>query len=192
MVADTSKLMGNPQALFLEQQIAINEAERKLMNSTALPEFKIGYFNQTLYGAPLGENSPQVAGSTDRFQGFQVGLIVPLWFGPDVSRNKAETLNTESKSLEYENYKNNLNNEFEKTLINIQARKELINYYESSAIPNAKLIEAQSAKSFELGEIEFTTHLLNLQQTSAIYEAYLNALSEYNANVLYLNFLMAE
>ncbi len=192
MVADTSKLMGNPQALFLEQQIAINEAERKLMNSTALPEFKIGYFNQTLYGAPLGENSPQVAGSTDRFQGFQVGLIVPLWFGPDVSRNKAETLNTESKSLAYENYKNNLNNEFEKTLINIQARKELINYYESSAIPNAKLIEAQSAKSFELGEIEFTTHLLNLQQTSAIYEAYLNALSEYNANVLYLNFLMAE
>ncbi len=191
-VPDTSILKNNPNVKFLEQQIEISEAERKLMNSSAFPEFKIGYFNQTLFGTPLSQNTMQLAGKSDRFQGFQLGLVVPLWFGPEISRNKAAILNTEVKSLEYENYLNNIQSEYEKLLIRIQSDKELINYFESSALPNAKLIEVQSSKSFELGDIEFTSHLLNLQQTIAIYEAYLNALNNYNANVLYLNFLLAE
>jgi cobalt-zinc-cadmium resistance protein CzcA len=191
-LSDTSKLKENPQALLLEQQILIAESERKLMNGSALPELKIGYFNQSLYGTPLSENSLQLAGKADRFQGFQFGLIIPLWFGPDFSRNQAATINQKVKGLDYENYLNNLQSEYEKTLINLKAKKDLIDYYEKSALPNAKLIEDQSTKSFELGEIEFTTHLLNLQQTVAIYESYLNAVNEYNANLLYLNYLMAE
>jgi hypothetical protein len=33
---------------------------------------------------------------------------------------------------------------------------------------------------------------MNIQQTIAIREGYLNAVNEHNANLLYLNYLMAE
>lgn len=190
--SDTAQLKENPKALYLEQQIAIAENERKLAVNSALPDFKVGYFNQTLYGSLLAENSVQLAGRSDRFQGFQVGLSIPLWFGPDVNKNKAASINREVKNLEYGNYLNSLQSEYEKTLLNLQTSRDLMNYYLSSALPNAGLIEKQSIKSFELGEINFTNHLMNIQQAIAIQEGYLNAINEYNANLLYLNYLMAE
>lgn len=190
--ADSAKLKENPRALYLEQQIAIAESERKLAANSALPEFKVGYFNQTLYGSPLAENSLQLAGPADRFQGFQVGLSIPLWFSPEVNRNKAASINREVKSLEYDNYLNSLQSEYDKTLLNLQASRNLIEYYFISALPNAVLIETQSMKSYELGDIDFTTHLSNIQQTIAIQEGYLNALNDYNTYLLYLDYLMAE
>lgn len=189
---DTVLLKANPQAEYLRQQIEIAENERKLVNSLALPELKVGYFNQTLYGTQLSENSTQLAGRSDRFQGFQFGLIIPLWFGPDINKSKASAINREVKSLEYENYLNNLQSEYGKTLLKLQSNKNSLEYYVNSALKNAGLIENQSVKSFELGEIDFTTHLLHLQQTIAIREGYLNAVHEHNTNLLYLNYLMAE
>ena len=189
---DTAQLKENPQALYLGQQVEIAENERKLVTNSAFPDFKVGYFNQTLYGTQLAENSLQLAGRSDRFQGFQVGLTIPLWFGPDVNKSKAASINREVKSSEYENYLNNLESEYKRTQLNLQTNRDLMNYYISSALPNVGLIEKQSGKSFELGEINFTTHLLNIQQTIAIQEGYLNAVNEYNANLLYLNYLMAE
>lgn len=189
---DTSHLKENPQALYLQQQVAIAENERKVVVNSALPELKAGYFNQTLYGTPLKENSTALAGRSDRFQGFQVGFTIPLWFGPDVSKSKAAAINREVKNLEYENYVNRLQSEYDKTIQLVQSGKNLLDYYSVSALPNADLIEKQSAKSFELGEIDFTTHLINMQQTIAIREGYLKAMSDYNAGLLYLNYLMAE
>ncbi|WP_343604399.1 CusA/CzcA family heavy metal efflux RND transporter [Fluviicola sp.] len=189
---DTAQLKENPQALYLQQQIVIAENERKLAVNNALPELKVGYFNQTLYGTQLQENSTALAGRSDRFQGFQLGLTIPLWFGPEVNRNKAAAINREVKNLEYENYVNRLQSEYEKTMQLVQSGRNLLDYYRNSALPNADLIEKQSVKSFELGEIDFTTHLINMQQTIAIREGYLKAMSDYNAGLLYLNYLMAE
>ena len=189
---DTAMLKANPQAEYLQQQIEIAEYERKLVNSAALPDLKVGYFNQTLYGTQLAEGSTQLAGRSDRFQGFQVGLTIPLWFGPDVNKSKASKINREMKNLEYENYVSSLQSEYEKTLLKLQSNRNSMEYYVNSALKNADLIEAQSVKSFELGEIDFTTHLLHVQQTITIREGYLNAVHEYNANLLYLNYLMAE
>jgi len=189
---DTSALKNNPQAQYLEQQVSIAENERKLVTSSSLPEIRLGYFNQTLYGGLLAENSTQLAGPSDRFQGFQVGLSIPLWFGPEVNKAKAASIHRDVKSLEYENYLSGLQSEYEKTLIKLESSRNLLEYYVNSAMPNAQLIEQQSVKSYELGEINLTTHLLNTQQTIAINEGYLNAISDYNASLLYLNYLMAE
>lgn len=191
-VGDTAALKNNPHALYLEQQVAIAEQERKLAVNTSLPELKVGYFNQTLYGSLLSENSTQLAGRSDRFQGFQVGLNIPLWFGPDISKTKAAAINRDVKSLDYTNYLSGLQSEYEKTLIKAEASRNLMEYYLNAALPNAKLIEQQSGKSFELGEINFTTHLLNTEQVIAIDEGYLKAVNEYNSTLLYLNYLMAE
>ncbi|WP_343633924.1 CusA/CzcA family heavy metal efflux RND transporter [Fluviicola sp.] len=191
-IGDTAALKNNPQARYLEQQVSIAEQERKLAVNSALPELKVGYFNQTLYGSLLSENSTQLAGRSDRFQGFQVGLTIPLWFGPDISKSKAAAINRDVKSLDYANYVSGLQSEYEKALIKVEASRNLMEYYLNAAIPNAKLIEQQSLKSFELGEINFTTHLLNTEQIIAINEGYLKAVNDYNSNLLYLNYLMAE
>lgn len=191
-VTDTIKLKANPQAQYLEQQVVIAENEHKLEKNTVLPDLKVGYFNQTLYGTQLAANTTQLAGRTDRFQGFQVGLTIPLWFGPELHKSKAAAINREVKNAEYEHYVVGLQSEYEKTLQMLQSNRSLLEYYSGAALPNAELIETQSVKSFELGEINFTTHLLNIQQTIAIREGYLNAINEHNVNLLYLNYLMAE
>jgi cobalt-zinc-cadmium resistance protein CzcA len=189
---DSATLSANPQLMLARQQVEIAAREKSIITKTALPEFKIGYFNQSLYGVPLNDAQTQFAGPTQRFQGIQLGLIFPLWFAPEVNRTRVAQKQIEINQLNYEAGLIALKSNYNSTLQQFSIARANLDYYRSTALPNAGFIQKQSQVAYDRGEIGYTEHLLNIQQVIAIREAYLEALSNYNQTGVYLEYLTAQ
>lgn len=191
LIYDSSAVANNPQLAYVKQQIEIAQREQKLVANSALPEFKIGYFNQTLYGAPLDNTGSTLAGSSNRFQGIQFGIVIPLWFAPEVNKNKAAKTQIEINQLAYENEQLLFTGYYDQAVQQYLSAKGNLSYYESSANLNADLIEIQSQTAYAAGDISYAEHILNLQQVTSIKAGYLNAIQQYNLSVIYIEYLTA-
>ncbi|MBK8927402.1 MAG: CusA/CzcA family heavy metal efflux RND transporter [Crocinitomicaceae bacterium] len=188
--SDSSAIASNPQLAYLQQQIVIAERERSLIKSEVLPEFRIGYFNQSLYGSPLDATNTTFADGSNRFQGMQVGIIIPLWFVPEMNKSNAAEKQIEIDQLTYENEQIMLQGLYQQGIQFYLSSQQKITYYESSALKNAEFIKRQSRIAYESGEIGYTEHLLNFQQVVSIEEGYLEAIQEHNQAVIYLEYLI--
>jgi cobalt-zinc-cadmium resistance protein CzcA len=188
--ADSTDINSNPGMSFYKQQIEIAERKKNVEVAKALPDFLLGYFNQTLIGYQNVNNQDVYFGSNKRFQGFQVGLGIPLWYAPHASRIRAMRYVKAEESANFEAYKTNLQNQLTQAKETYLKNKDNIAYYRTSAKPNADLIINQTQKAFQQGDISYAEHLLNLRQAIAIQVNYLEALNNYNQSVIYLEYLI--
>jgi cobalt-zinc-cadmium resistance protein CzcA len=184
---DTTLFSENPLLAYSKQQVEVATRQKKLETSRALPDLRLGYFTQTLIGRQIVNGQDQYFGSNDWFQGFQVGLSVPLWFVPHTSRVKAAELaikTAQRVSLQT----NSINNSTIRPSGSHQEPKErgVLHPY---SLATADLLTRQSRKAFESGELDFTTLLLNLRQALSIREGYLSTLQQYNQSIITLQYL---
>lgn len=186
-VVDSSALSANPALARARQQIEVANREKRNESAKAAPELRLGFFSQTLIGVP--DQDGALATSGDRFAGFQVGISLPLWIGPHRGRVKAAEYRKRAEENRYEQYEMSLSNEFSQALQRYENDKNSLEYYRSSALPNADLIMKQSQAAFREGEIGYTEFLLGLRNAIAIREAYLQTLNDYNQSIIYLEYL---
>jgi heavy metal efflux system protein len=191
IVLDSSALKSNPNLALMKQQIEISQKERSVVVNSSLPEFKIGYFNQTLYGVPLSDANTSFATPANRFQGIQVGLILPIWFVPEIKKNKASQKQVEVNQRLFESEQLNIQSLYTEAVQNYLKAKNNLTYYSTVALPNADLIFKQSEIAYTSGEIGFAEQALMLQQASSIRQGHINAINEYNQAVIYLEYLTA-
>jgi cobalt-zinc-cadmium resistance protein CzcA len=88
----------NPGIKFTQQQEVIAGYQKKVESAKFLPDIHVGYFNQSLIGFQNVNGSEQYFGSSDRFQGFQVGLSIPIWFVPNAAKVKAASSSAPARS----------------------------------------------------------------------------------------------
>lgn len=189
---DSTMVNSNPQLLYIKQQVEIAEKEKSVIAKEGLPEFQIGYFNQTLYGVPLDASNTALAGTGDRFQGIQVGVIIPLWFVPQSNKNKMAQTQIEMNQFAFEGEQILFQSNYEQALKQFLAAKTNLEYYENSALSNADLIEKQSQTAYAKGEIGMSDYLLGLQQVISVRENYAMAMNDYNQTVIYLEYLVGK
>lgn len=155
-----------------------------------MPDITLGYFNQTLYGVPYGNDATApLANYGNRFQGFSAGISIPLWFAPQSAKVKAAEYSKQNAELQYKQAQNNAVAEIEAAYTEYLKTQKSLQYYKSSGLPNAELITKQSTIAFQKGEINYAQHVLNLQQADEIKQNYLQTLLEYNQSVIALEFL---
>lgn len=188
---DSTMVAKNPHLLFMQQQIEIAEAKKKLEKSNLLPDLSIGYFNQTLYGVPYGNESyADPAKYNNRFSGFTAGISIPLWLGPQVSKIKVAESERQTSELNYLQAQNDLISEIEGAYVQYLKLEKSLKYYKSLALTNAALIEKQSQLAFEKGDIGYSQHILNIQQVYDIRLGYLKGLCDFNKSVSHIQFLL--
>lgn len=185
---DSVQLKSNPYLQYLKQQVAIAEKEKSVAVNASLPDLKVGYFNQSLYGVPLNESNTQMAGSSQRFQGFQFGITFPLWFGPEVARAKSFKAQAAAAGLRYDYEEGSLQNQYRQVVQNYIKSRSSLDYYTKSALPNAELISRQSQSAYAKGDLGYAEYLLNQQQVISIRENYLRTLNEYNQSIINIEF----
>jgi cobalt-zinc-cadmium resistance protein CzcA len=185
--SDTSSLKNNPQLRYLQQQVAIAEAERKVTAAKVLPDIVVGYFNQTLVGTlnSIGE----AATLNNRFSGFMVGLQIPLWIAPQTARVKAARINQEKSQMIYQYNQSLIEGEWQRAVQEFIKNRGSLDYYESSALQNADLLLRQSDAAFRGGEIGYTEYWLSVRNAIQIKENYLNNLNNFNQSVINIEFL---
>ncbi len=179
----------HPNIKLAHQQKVIGEYQKKVESAKFLPDIHVGYFNQSLIGFQNVNGQEQYFGSSDRFQGFQVGLSIPLWFVPNAAKVKAASFHRDQLARESERYQLNLRGELEKAFKENEKAARSLDYYKTHALPNVAQLINQSSIAFRGGEIDYTTHLLNLKSATSIQDGYLSALREYQLSVLKIQFL---
>jgi cobalt-zinc-cadmium resistance protein CzcA len=185
---DSAAVQANPSAAYLRQQVQVAKDEKKVESAKAAPEILLGFFTQTLIGAQDME-SGTIATSGDRFTGFQVGLAIPLWFVPHQGRVKAAEYNRQSAESNYQYYHKTLQGQYQQANQEYSKNKNSLDYYTTSALPNAELILKQSQTAFRNGEIGYAEYLLGVQKAIAIKEGHLETLNDYNQSIIYIEFL---
>ena len=187
--SDTSVLNKNPALAYLNQQIEISNRQKKVEAAKVLPDFTIGYFNQSLIGIQNLNGTDQYFGPSKRFSGLQVGISVPLWFVPQTARVKAAGINQRVIESNYDQYKTNVLGQYTQTMQEFLKNKNTLEYYENNGLPNANLIIKQAEKGFKSGEIGYVEYLQGLKSALSIKTNYLNSLNQYNLSVVTLEFL---
>jgi cobalt-zinc-cadmium resistance protein CzcA len=184
------KVSDNPQQALLDRQMDVAEADRKVTGSQILPDISVGYFNQTLIGFQTVNGAETYFGPEKRFQGFTVGLGIPLWAKPELAKVKAGKILEQKASLEAEQYDKTVDAAFAQAKQNHEKLWTSLDWFESSGMKNANLMLRQSTLAFEAGEIDHLGHLFTVQQSIRIQENYLATLLEYNMNILQMQYLL--
>lgn len=184
-----STLESNPQLQYSQQQIKITEQEKRVERNRLMPDFTVGYFNQTLIGYQNTTGTDTFYGKSNRFQGFSVGLAIPLWFAPQMARAKAASFMEESTRQSADYFRTTLTSEYEQALRELDKNQASLTYYESSALKNADLILTQARKAYKGGEIGYVEYLQSLRSAITIKTNYLQALNQYNLSVIKVEYL---
>ncbi|MET4080231.1 cobalt-zinc-cadmium resistance protein CzcA [Pedobacter sp. UYP30] len=187
---DTSKVKQNPYLNYLSKQIAISNGRRKVEIAKSLPDITVGYFNQSIIGTQNILDRDVYFDSGQRFDGVQVGLAIPLFFGSHRSKIKSAGIeaNIATEKLAY--YQQEIFSEYQQTMQEYLKQKKSIEYYKTSALPNITLIEKNSQLAYQSGEIGYQDHLQNLKKTINTRNSYLSTLHQFVKSKNRLEFLI--
>ena len=181
-------LSANPFLSYVRQQVEVAKSEKKVEAAKFAPDLLIGYFNQTLIDVVKSENGT-VANNKDRFTGLQVGVSIPLWFIAHQGRVKAAEFNRKAAESNYTHQQNSMQGQWQQAAQLYAKNKNSLEYYSTSALPNAELILKQSQIAFKGGEIGYAEYLLGVRNAISIKESHLQTLNDYNQSVIYIEFL---
>ncbi len=185
---DTTALNASPSLAFMRQQVEVAKNEKRLEVARFAPDLQVGFFSQTLIDVADAETGA-VAGKSDRFTGFQLGLSIPLWFIPHQAKVKAASFNQQAAQSNYQYYQNTLHGQLQQAAQQYIKNKNSLEYYRSSALPNAELILKQSQIAFRGGEIGYAEYLLGVRNAIGIKEEYLQTVNDCNQSIIYIEFL---
>lgn len=190
LLNDSLAIQNNPSLRYFAQQIKVNEANEKVEKSQLLPEFNIGYFNQSLYGTANYQNTTESAGTSTRFQGVSVGVSFPLWIKPQLAQIKASTASTNMAQSEYEWQQKNLEGKYMQAFQTYLKFKTSLEYYEKNALPTADIIAQNALKNYQSGNMGYMEFSNGLNRALAIRTNYLTILQQYNQAIINIEFLI--
>lgn len=169
----------HPGILYYDSAQKLSKSTLSLERQRLLPDLHISVFQ----GRNNGSN-------TKRYNGFQAGVSIPLWFGANKAKINAAKTETMILADESENYKIQLESKYKGLLSDLNKFQEAIDYYENTGGKLAKELTTSASKSFKNGEIDFLQYVQLLESAKNIQITYLQNLNQYNATVLELNYLI--
>jgi len=167
----------HPSLLMQQQAITIAEADIQIAKRSMLPDLSGRFFTQRLYNMP------------DPYSGFSVTVGIPL-FGMGSYRNKikAAQLERDYQQSVYTYESQVLQAEKQQTIEALDKSNQLVRYYESIGVQQADAIIKAATLSYKGGEISFAELSQYLNQAIDIRKNYLDALQQYNQQLIQLHY----
>ena len=187
IIDTTSAVSNHPLVLLMEQKVLIATAQENLEKSKLLPDFSLGYFNQSFRGTGADN---QVYTSGNRFNGGQIGVEIPLFYGAQKARINAAEHSIQIAENEYNYSKLQYTSEIQAALTQYKSNQAIVDYYEKTQLPNAVLIQMMAMELFNSGEINYLEWSNLNNQSIQIRSNYLDALKIYNVNLIKINYLL--
>ncbi len=187
---DSAAIADNPALQYFKQQIEVANAGKGLERSRLMPDLTVGYFNQSLYGTSNYNDPSRLAGANTRFQGVMVGVAFPLWAKPQLSRIKANEAYVNAAQTNYQAYEKNLQGEYENAYQQYLKYKNSMEYYETNALPTAKVIQQNALRNYQSGNIGYVEFSQGINRAITIEQGYLDILNQYNQSIIYIEYLI--
>ena len=180
----------HPFLLYLKEQINLCVQKKNVEVQKWFPDIMFSYFNQSIYGPANIYGTDYFLTTANRLQGFQVGLNIPLFFKPHLSKVKAAGLSVEVATEEYHKNLKDMEGNY-KVLVNeyLMTNKNL-DYYSKNILKNAREMSFQSLEAYNNKEINYIEYLSIISKSFEIERNYLNLILENNQSVLKLEYLL--
>ncbi|MBL7869541.1 MAG: CusA/CzcA family heavy metal efflux RND transporter [Flavobacterium lindanitolerans] len=188
-VLDSALVRQNSNYKLAKQQVAVAEAGRKVEKATMMPDITAGYFIQSFKGNQEVNGETVSYDGTPRFQGFTVGISLPIFAGSSVSKIQAAKTNIEAQQKNAAYMELQLVNQHEQQLQQLNTFQSLMDFYKGTALPNADLISKNAEKAYLNGDISYVEYVQGLETALEIRTNYINAVNNFNQTVINLQFL---
>jgi len=189
MVVDTMAIKQNPEFQLAEKQVAIAQANRKVEQSALWPDISAGYFIQSITGNQDVDGAPRYYNDDLRFQGFTAGISVPVFFGSSTAKAKAAKINIERERQNADYLQNQLKSRLIEENEQLLTYQPQIEYYRTTAEPNARKITANATKAYQNGDISYVEYVQNLDTANQILLNYADAVRQYNQTIINIQYL---
>ncbi|MCW4469808.1 CusA/CzcA family heavy metal efflux RND transporter [Flavobacterium sp. MFBS3-15] len=189
-VRDSAMIKQNANVKLSQQELEVAKAGIKVERSALMPDFTAGYFIQSMRGMQDVNGAPVNYDSSLQFQGFSVGIGIPIFAGSGSSRIKASKTNVEAQQMSADYLQAQLQGEFQQQLEQLNTYESLVSYYTTTALPNAKIIVNNSTKAYMNGDISYVEYMQGLETALDIRTNYINAVNNHNQAVINLQFLL--
>jgi heavy metal efflux system protein len=189
LTLDSSLLANNPELISLRSQIDVAAKEIRVERSRLLPDFSIGYFNQSLVGTHEKNGTEKYYGAGKRFQGFEAGISIPLFAKPQRARIKAAEVNQQIREAEIQSFYFGLTQRGNLLLAELRRLKIQLDYYRNTALPQATLLINTSQRAFEAGEVDYYQLSQSLNNANNVRRQYIDILNQYNQSAIELELI---
>ncbi len=152
---DSSAIKNHPSLLYLQQVEQQNLANTKTLKQAYIPEFNVGYFNQQI--------------DLERgFQGFQVGVNVPLFYRADKAQVQASKMNQDIILQEYKDRELQLQSEFAQYWSLFQLHQSKSEYYQTTGSQLRDQLYSHAQTAYKEGEIDYVEYIEIMDQASEL------------------------
>lgn len=184
---DSLNIDHSPYLLRISKQQDIALGKLKTERARLLPELQLGYQNMSITG--IGSDDVYYPSST-RFQAFQAGIGIPLFFTSGQNKTKALGYELKAKQLEYAYTKQLMQQQMRDWRNQLKSLDEICTYYEKNALPQAIEARAAAWKQYKEGNLNYMEWMLLHQQTLQTSINYLETVEQYNQlHIQFQNFL---
>jgi len=187
---DSAQVSQNATLRLAQQQVSVATAEKKAERSLLLPDISAGYFIQSLTGSQEWNGVSNYYNNALRFQGFSVGINIPLFWNASSARIKAANTNIQVQKANADYLKAQLTGSYEQQLKQLDTYTAMLQYYTDTALPNANTISGNATKAYQNGDISYVEYVQGLETSLAIRINYINAINNYNQAAINLQYLL--
>nr|WP_295932117.1 CusA/CzcA family heavy metal efflux RND transporter [uncultured Dyadobacter sp.] len=151
-----------------------------------LPEFSVGYNNQSLRGIQFLDGKEVNLAGRDRFGYYGIGINVPIFFKAHTARIAAARLEWMRTDTEADLAERQAHAELRNAYRQVGKYEQNLRYYLDRGLVNAETIIRVADQQFQNGEIDYLQWVILAGQSIAIRNEYVNALGGYNEAVIRL------
>ncbi|SEM44117.1 cobalt-zinc-cadmium resistance protein CzcA [Chryseobacterium taichungense] len=186
-VFDSASIANHPTVRSYYQEMTIAEKNKNVERSLGLPDFSIGYTNQSLIGTQTINGMDRNFNAGNRFHAATIGVTIPLTFGATKARMQSWEFQKQVAESNAKLQQKQLEAQLENALNQYQQDVEQYNYYINQAIPNAEKIAKAGQLGYKTGEISYVEYLFALQTSTNIQLKYLESIQQVNQSVITIN-----
>jgi len=162
----------------MKMQTEYQNSMLKLQRNNLLPDFSLSYF--------IGTN--QYAGAKN-YEGFQFGLMLPIFFGEQKARIKANKITISIYENLHEHYLSITRAKHAELKSELMKYKKSLDFYNTTGEQLSEEIIRSSQKNYQMGEIDFFQFVLSIENAMSLIIDYLENVSKYNKVALEINYL---
>lgn len=187
---DSVSVEKHPLLQSFYQQAEILKQTKRLELSQALPDFTVGFTNQSLIGYQTIDGVEKYFNASNRFHVFNVGVAIPLTVGAYQAKVKALSYQQQKAEAIVAYQKEQLTTQFDNALEQYQQDNHQYEYYLQKALPNGKEILKAAQIGYKTGDIDYVAYLYALQTSTDIELKYLQAIQQLNQSIITINYLL--
>jgi len=186
LLSDSSVIAGHPAIKALYQDVVIAEQAKKVEKARSLPDFTVGYVNQSLTGFQTVNGQEKYFNRGNRFSSVNIGIAIPLTAGATQARIKSWDYQKRAAQASAQQQQILLQTQLQTAMQQYQQDLQQFKYYQQQALPHANDIVSAAQSSYRTGDISYVEYLYALQTATDIQLNYLKSIQQVNQSVIHI------